>query len=130
MARSLCNRKPKALHWEANPPEGAAQRRTRWPPPREEQPGTTAALRSAQHHRHKCNQCCANIAVTVQTGGRNHSVKLIVLLYLSFPTSALLHQAPRHGAGDGKCLEERADEVTQTQGDQFLKQRRETLVPK
>lgn len=49
-------------------------------------------------------------------------------LYLGFPTSALLHQTPRHGAGDGKCLEERADEVTQTQGYQFLKQRYDMLV--
>lgn len=122
-ARSLCNRKPRTLHWEADPPEGAAQRRTRWPPPREEPPGTTAALRSVQHHRHECNQGYAKIAVTVQTSGSSRSVKLVVLLYLSFTTGALLHQAPRHGAGDGKCLEERADEVTQTQRNQFLKPR-------
>lgn len=66
-AGSLCKRKPGARHWEADPPEGAAQRWTRWPPPRVEPPATTAALRSAQHHKHKCNRSYANIAITVQT---------------------------------------------------------------
>lgn len=40
--------------------------------------------------------------------------------YLGFTPCALLHQAPRHGASDGECLEERADEVTQAKGYQLL----------
>ena len=45
------------------------------------------------------------------------------MCYLCFSTSALLHQAPGHGAGDGEGLEERADEVAQADGDQLLKAR-------
>lgn len=41
--------------------------------------------------------------------------------HLCFASCALLDQTPRHGAGDGKRLEERADEVTQTECDELLK---------
>ena len=55
----------------------------------------------------------------------------VCVYYLCFPSSALLYQAPRHGAGDGEGLEERADEVTQAEGDQLLKAEQHTgLVSK
>lgn len=52
------------------------------------------------------------------------------MCYLGFSPSALLHQAPRHGASDGEGLEERADEVTQAEGDELLTAQHKGFIPK
>ncbi len=46
---------------------------------------------------------------------------------LSLPPCALLDHCPRHGAADGKTLENSSDGVTQTKGDQLLHQKKHTF---
>ena len=45
----------------------------------------------------------------------------VCVCYLGFPSCALLHQASWHGTSDGEGLEERADEVTQSEGNKLLR---------
>lgn len=46
---------------------------------------------------------------------------------LSLPSCALLDHGARHGAADGKTLENTSDGVTQTQGDEFLHREKHTI---
>lgn len=122
---TLPDRKLEALHHQLHPPEVAAGRRNQWPPPPAAPRETTAALRSEHNHSDNCIKIISHC--NNSNWDRSSVIPPVVCVCvcdLRFSTSALLHQTPWHGAGDGEGLEERADEVTQAEGNQLLEHKR------
>lgn len=50
--------------------------------------------------------------------------------HLCPPSCALLHHGARHGAADGEALEKPSNRVTQTQGNEFLTEKKNNSIYK